>query len=67
MTMKTTTSSTRYKARARRLKGGVMSRSRSARPPRDDHEHDDDAQASMLAELEALAELGRPRAPLRLR
>jgi hypothetical protein len=38
----------------------MMSRSRSARPPGDNHGHDDDAQAMMLAELEALAELGRP-------
>jgi hypothetical protein len=36
-----------------------MSRSRAARAPRDNHEHDD-AQAMMLDELEALEELGRP-------
>ena len=61
MAMTTMTSSTRYKSRARRLKGGVKSRSTSARPPTDDHEHDD-APATMLAELEALKELGRPTA-----
>jgi hypothetical protein len=61
MPMKATTNSTRNKRnkplRLQRLEGARMSRSTSARPT-DDREQDD-AQASMLAELEALVKLGR--------